>query len=166
MHGGEIELGAKVEKIIEYNDFTHVETSNKTYKSRFVINCAGLHSDRVAKMSGYKPDMKIVPFRGEYFKLKPEKRYLVKNLIYPVPNPNFPFLGVHFTRVIGGEVDAGPNAVLSFKREGYKKTDFDLKDFIEVMVNKGFWKLASKYMKEGLDEMARSLSKARFVKSL
>lgn len=165
-NGGEIELGSKVEKITENNDFTLVETSKKTYKSRFVINCAGLHSDRVAKMSGYNPGMKIVPFRGEYFKLKPEKRYLVKNLIYPVPNPNFPFLGVHFTRMIGGEVDAGPNAVLSFKREGYKKTDFDIKDFTEVMVNKAFWKLASKFMKEGIGEMHRSFSKAKFVKSL
>lgn len=166
MHGGEIKLGSKVENITEEQDFAIVETSNKTYKTRFVINCGGLHSDRIAKMSGYNPEMKIVPFRGEYYKLKPEKRYLVKNLIYPVPNPNFPFLGVHFTRMIGGEVDAGPNAVLSFKREGYKKTDFDLKDFSEVMTNRGFWKLASKYMKEGMEEMARSFSKVRFVKSL
>ena len=97
-------------------------------KLRIVINCAGLHSDRVATAAGYKTDMKIVPFRGEYYKLKPEKRHLVKHLIYPVPNPKFPFLGVHFTRMISGEVDAGPNAVLSFKREGYKKTDFNAKD--------------------------------------
>lgn len=165
-NSGEIELGVKVENIIETDEEVIIETKSKTYKANMLINCAGLHSDRIAKMSGYYPDMKIIPFRGEYYKLKPEKRYLVKNLIYPVPNPKFPFLGVHFTRMIGGEVDAGPNAVLSFKREGYKKTDFDLKDFCEVMGYGGFWKLASKYMKEGMEEMYRSFSKARFVKSL
>ncbi|MBM7649860.1 L-2-hydroxyglutarate oxidase [Bacillus ectoiniformans] len=164
--GGVIKLGTKVEKIYETDDEVTIETAKETFKARMVINCAGLHSDRVAKAAGYKTDMKIVPFRGEYFKLKPEKRHLVKHLIYPVPNPNFPFLGVHFTRMIGGEVDAGPNAVLSFKREGYKKTDFNLADFSEVMRYKGFWKLASKYMKEGMDEMARSFSKAKFVESL
>lgn len=164
--GGEIALGTKVEKITETNDGLVVETDSKVYHARQLINCAGLHSDRVTKLSGYLADMKIVPFRGEYYKLKPEKRYLVKNLIYPVPNPNFPFLGVHFTRMIGGEVDAGPNAVLSFKREGYKKTDFNLKDFSEVMKYSGFWKLARKYMKEGSEEVVRSLSKARFVQSL
>ncbi|MDR7236456.1 L-2-hydroxyglutarate oxidase [Neobacillus drentensis] len=165
-HGGEIRLGTKVEKIIEKKGEVLIETNKQTYKARLVINCAGLQSDRVAKAAGYKTDMKIVPFRGEYFKLKPEKRYLVKHLIYPVPNPKFPFLGVHFTRMISGEVDAGPNAVLSFKREGYKKTDFNLKDFAEVMGYPGFWKLASGFMKEGIDEMVRSVSKAKFVESL
>jgi L-2-hydroxyglutarate oxidase len=165
-HGGEIKLGTKVEKINEKKGEVLIETNIKTYKARLVINCAGLHSDRVAKAAGYQTDMKIVPFRGEYFKLKPEKRYLVKHLIYPVPNPKFPFLGVHFTRMISGEIDAGPNAVLSFKREGYKKTDFNLKDFAEVMGYPGFWKLASGFMKEGLDEMVRSVSKAKFVESL
>ncbi|WML27230.1 L-2-hydroxyglutarate oxidase [Neobacillus sp. OS1-33] len=165
-HGGEIKLGTKVEKINENKGEVLIETNIKTYKARLVINCAGLHSDRVAKAAGYQTDMKIVPFRGEYFKLKPEKRYLVKHLIYPVPNPKFPFLGVHFTRMISGEIDAGPNAVLSFKREGYKKTDFNLKDFAEVMGYPGFWKLASGFMKEGLDEMVRSVSKAKFVESL
>lgn len=110
--------------------------------------------------------MQIVPFRGEYYNLVPEKRHLVKHLIYPVPNPKFPFLGVHFTRMIGGEVDAGPNAVLSFKREGYKKTDFSAKDLAEVLRFKGFWLLANKFMKEGMEEYARSFSKKRFTKSL
>jgi L-2-hydroxyglutarate oxidase len=165
-HGGEIQLGTKVKKIHEETDGVTIETSRGTLKARLVINCAGLHSDRVAAAAGYKTDMKIVPFRGEYFKLKPEKRYLVKHLIYPVPNPKFPFLGVHFTRMIGGEVDAGPNAVLSFKREGYKKTDFNAKDLTEVLSYGGFWKLASKFMKEGLDEYVRSFSKAHFTKSL
>jgi L-2-hydroxyglutarate oxidase len=125
-----------------------------------------LHSDRIAKLDGVDPQSQIVPFRGEYYELKPEKRYLVKNLIYPVPNPNFPFLGVHFTRAIDGSVHAGPNAVLSFKREGYRKSDFDLKDFVEVMTYPGFWKLAAKHADEGIQEIIRSFSKAAFVRSL
>ncbi|WP_368503274.1 L-2-hydroxyglutarate oxidase [Alkalihalophilus sp. As8PL] len=165
-HGGEIKLSTKVEAIHEHVDGVTLETNQGEIKSCMVINCAGLHSDRVAVAAGYKTDMKIVPFRGEYFKLVPEKRHLVKHLIYPVPNPKFPFLGVHFTRMIGGEVDAGPNAVLSFKREGYKKTDFNMKDFTEVLQYKGFWKLASKFMKEGMEEYVRSFSKKQFTKSL
>ncbi|MGM9924327.1 MAG: L-2-hydroxyglutarate oxidase [Bacillus sp. (in: firmicutes)] len=165
-NGGDIKLGTKVEKINEEPDEVTIETDKGTIKARMVINCAGLHSDRVAEAAGYKTDMKIVPFRGEYYKLKPEKRHLVKHLIYPVPNPKFPFLGVHFTRMIGGEVDAGPNAVLSFKREGYKKTDFNIKDFAEVMGYGGFWKLAGGFMKEGIEEYIRSFSKAKFVESL
>lgn len=165
-HGGDILLGTKVEEIREEMDKVTVETNRGTVKARLVINCAGLHSDRVAAAAGYKTDMKIVPFRGEYYKLKPEKRYLVKNLIYPVPNPKFPFLGVHFTRMVSGEVDAGPNAVLSFKREGYRKSDFHLQDLAEVLSYGGFWKLAGKFMKEGLEEYYRSFSKARFTASL
>ncbi|WP_350302752.1 L-2-hydroxyglutarate oxidase [Peribacillus frigoritolerans] len=165
-NGGEIKLNTKVEKIDEDFDEVIIDTNNGTIKARVVINCAGLHSDRIAAAAGYKTDMKIVPFRGEYFKLKPEKRFLVNHLIYPVPNPKFPFLGVHFTRMISGEVDAGPNAVLSFKREGYKKTDFNAKDLTEVLSYKGFWKLASKFMKEGMDEYVRSFSKKQFTKSL
>ncbi|MFE4239780.1 L-2-hydroxyglutarate oxidase [Peribacillus butanolivorans] len=165
-YGGEIKLNTKVEKINEESDSVTIETNNGTLKARMVINCAGLHSDRIAAAAGYKTDMKIVPFRGEYFKLIPEKRHLVNHLIYPVPNPKFPFLGVHFTRMISGEVDAGPNAVLSFKREGYKKTDFSAKDLTEVLSYKGFWKLASKFMKEGMDEYVRSFSKKQFTKSL
>lgn len=165
-HGGDILLNTKVEIINEGKAEVVIETNNGTVKAGIVINCAGLHSDRVAAAAGYKTDMKIVPFRGEYYKLKPEKRYLVKNLIYPVPNPKFPFLGVHFTRMIDGEVDAGPNAVLGFKREGYKKTDFSAKDLTETLTYGGFWKLASKFMKEGMEEYIRSFSKAQFTKSL
>lgn len=164
--GGEIKLNTKVEKIQEESDQVTIETSRGTIKARMVINCAGLHSDRVAAAAGYKTDMKILPFRGEYYKLKPEKRYLVKNLIYPVPNPKFPFLGVHFTRMVSGEVDAGPNAVLSFKREGYKKTDFNAKDLAEALSYSGLWKMAGKFAKEGMDEYVRSFSKKQFTKSL
>jgi L-2-hydroxyglutarate oxidase len=146
-----------------------VKTDGGDFAARFLINCAGLHSDRLARMtpSSAAPNgARIVPFRGEYYDLKPEKRYLVKHLIYPVPNPNFPFLGVHFTRMIGGDIHAGPNAVLSFKREGYRKTDIDLRDLGEVMAFPGFWKLAGKYWKDGLAEIHRSYNKAAFVRSL
>ena len=164
--GGELRLNTKVEKITRSANHQVLETNNGMFATRFVINCAGLHSDRIAKLGQVDPQAKIVPFRGEYYELTPEKRYLVKTLIYPVPNPDFPFLGVHFTRMIDGSVHAGPNAVLSFKREGYKKTDFDLRDFAEVMTYPGFWKLAAKHADEGIKEIIRSFSKAAFVRSL
>lgn len=164
--GGETLLGTVVQNIIDTARSVVVETSRGTVEGKFLINCAGLHSDRVASIAKIRTGMKIVPFRGEYYELKPEKRYLVKNLIYPVPNPDFPFLGVHFTRMIDGHVEAGPNAVLSFKREGYAKSDFNLKDFSEIMLYTGFWKMASRYWKDGLAEMIRSFSKTAFVRSL
>ncbi len=166
IQGAELRLNTKVEKISNTSKGQVLETSKGTFETRTVINCAGLHSDRIAKLGQVNPQAKIVPFRGEYYELKPEKRYLVKTLIYPVPNPDFPFLGVHFTRMIDGSVHAGPNAVLSFKREGYKKTDFDLGDFAEVMTYPGFWKLAAKHANEGIQEMVRSFYKAAFVRSL
>jgi len=166
LQGGELRLNTKVKKIIGKGDTQVIETNNGIYETRCTINCAGLHSDRIAKLSQVDPQAKIVPFRGEYYELVPEKRYLVKTLIYPVPNPDFPFLGVHFTKMIDGSVHAGPNAVLSLKREGYKKTDFDLRDFAEVMTYPGFWKLASKHADEGIQEIIRSFSKAAFVRSL
>lgn len=164
--GGEIRCGVEVKSINEHDNGVTIETSKGTVEAKVMINCAGLQSDRIAKMTGYSADLKIVPFRGEYYKLKESSRSLVNHLIYPVPNPDFPFLGVHYTRMIGGEVEAGPNAVLSFKREGYKKTDINLFDIAETLTYKGFWKLAGKNMKEGLNEMARSYSKGLFVKSL
>ncbi len=164
--GGDLFLNTKVENILDTANGQLLETNRGTFDARFLINCAGLHSDRIAKLEGVDPQAKIVPFRGEYYELKPEKRYLVKNLIYPVPNPSFPFLGVHFTRMIDGSVHAGPNAVLSFKREGYKKTDFDIKDFVETIAYPGFWKLALRHSDEGIREIIRSISKAAFVKSL
>ncbi|REJ12885.1 MAG: L-2-hydroxyglutarate oxidase [Bacillaceae bacterium] len=164
--GGEIFLNEKVEVIHEKKQEVIVETANKTFQSRFFINCAGLNSDRIAKIANLYTDVKIVPFRGEYYMLNPQKSYLVKNLIYPVPNPNFPFLGVHFTRMIDGSIDIGPNAVLSLKREGYKKSDANMKDLFEVLTFPGFWKLAGQYMKEGLEEMIRSMSKKKFVENV
>ncbi len=164
--GGDLRLNTKVTKILSVGKTQVLETNQGSFETRFVINCAGLHSDRIAKLGQVEPQAKIVPFRGEYYELTPEKRYLVKTLIYPVPNPDFPFLGVHFTRMIDGSVHAGPNAVLSFKREGYHKTDFDLRDFAEVMTYPGFWKLAAKHADEGIQEIIRSFSKAAFTNSL
>jgi L-2-hydroxyglutarate oxidase len=166
LSGGDLRLNTKVLKIVETTTGQVLETNQGTFETQFVINCAGLHSDRIAKLGNVDPKAKIVPFRGEYYELTPEKRYLVKGLIYPVPNPDFPFLGVHFTRMIDGSVHAGPNAVLSLKREGYKKTDFDLGDFAEVMTYPAFWKLAAKHADEGIKEIIRSFSKAAFVHSL
>ncbi|BAY23461.1 FAD dependent oxidoreductase [Calothrix sp. NIES-2100] len=164
--GGDLRLNTKVENIRPSGKNQVLETNNGSFETRFAINCAGLHSDRIAKLGKVEPQAKIVPFRGEYYELTPEKRYLVKTLIYPVPNPDFPFLGVHFTRMIDSSVHAGPNAVLSLKREGYHKTDFDLRDFAEVMAYPGFWKLAAKHADEGIKEIIRSFSKAAFVSSL
>jgi (S)-2-hydroxyglutarate dehydrogenase len=164
--GGDLRLNTKVLRIVHSANNQVIETNNGTFETRFVINCAGLHSDRVAKLNNVDPQAKIIPFRGEYYELVPEKRHLVKTLIYPVPNPDFPFLGVHFTRMIDNSVHAGPNAVLSLKREGYKKTDFDFRDFAEVMTYPGFWKLAAKHADEGIQEIIRSFSKAAFVRSL
>ena len=164
--GGSLQLNAKVEKISVGGTGQLIETNNGTFETRFLINCAGLHSDRVAQLGHAKPPARIVPFRGEYYELTPEKRYLVKSLIYPVPNPQFPFLGVHFTRMTNGSVHAGPNAVLSLKREGYNKTDFNFRDFTEVLTYPGFWKLAARNFGEGTREIIRSLSKAAFVRGL
>jgi L-2-hydroxyglutarate oxidase len=164
--GGTIQTGILVQRI-RTTESSHVIGTNKgEFEARFIINCGGLFSDRIARNAGVDPGARIVPFRGEYYELTPEKRYLVKTLIYPVPNPEFPFLGVHFTRMIDGSIHAGPNAVLAFKREGYHKTDFALRDFVETMTFAGFWKMARKNLGEGLMEMRRSFSKKLFTKSL
>jgi L-2-hydroxyglutarate oxidase len=164
--GAELFFNQKVTGINNINGVTEVITENKSYKAKLIINCAGLYSDKVAKMTRAELDLQILPFRGEYYKIKEEKKYLVKNLIYPVPDPSFPWLGVHFTRMIDGGIEAGPNAVLALKREGYKKTDFDFKEFMEVLTFKGFRKMAVKYWNVGLAEQYRSLSKAAFTKAL
>lgn len=165
-HGGELRLGTKVHGLRVYGSEAVLETSKGSLAARWVINCAGLHSDRVAKLAGGDPGAQIVPFRGEYYELKPERRRLVRNLIYPVPDPQFPFLGVHFTRMIDGSVHAGPNAVLSLKREGYRRMSFDLRDFLDTMTYAGFWRMAAKHARPGLEEMHRSFSKKAFARSL
>ncbi len=164
--GGEVKFGQSVRSIQDRGGVQVIGTETGEFEAKFVINCAGLHSDRVARMAGADPGARIVPFRGEYFELVPEKRHLVNTLIYPVPNPDFPFLGVHFTKMIDGSVHAGPNAVLAMKREGYFKSDFNLRDFSETMAFGGFWKLAGKNLGEGLKEMHRSFFKSAFVRSL
>lgn len=166
-NGAELHNNCKVTNIKETASGYVLITNRGEYQTRFLINCAGLFSDRIARLAGVKPEAKIVPFRGEYYELTPEKRYLAdRTLIYPVPNPDFPFLGVHFTKMIDGGVHAGPNAVLSLKREGYYKTDFNLKDFLDTMTYPGFWKLSLKHGADGFQEIARSWSKALFVASL
>jgi (S)-2-hydroxyglutarate dehydrogenase len=164
--GSEIHFGEKVKDIkIAGNEIT-VVTEKSSFSSKFVINCAGLYSDKIARLTSKNVNVKIIPFRGEYYKLRKEKEYLVKNLIYPVPDPNFPFLGVHFTRMMKGGVEAGPNAVLAFRREGYKKTDINLAELAETLAWPGFQKVAGKYWRTGLGEMHRSFSKAAFTKAL
>jgi L-2-hydroxyglutarate oxidase len=164
--GGTIRTGIRVDRAREVSGVHIIETTSGEFEAGFMINCAGLFSDRVARFSGLKPSAKIVPFRGEYYEVVPERRHLVKNLVYPVPNPNFPFLGVHFTRMIDDSVHAGPNAVLAFKREGYDRTDISCIDLLETLTFSGFWKLARKHYRDGMMEMMRSVSKRAFVKSL
>lgn len=166
--GGRIIMGERVTNIRQHAASSEVITERgNVYEARLIVNCAGLYSDKVAQLSQPSPiNLQIIPFRGEYYKIRPEKHYLVKNLIYPVPDPNFPFLGVHFTRMIGGGIEAGPNAVLAFSREGYRKTDINLTELGETLQWPGFRKVAAKYWQTGMGEMYRSFSKHAFTKAL
>jgi L-2-hydroxyglutarate oxidase len=143
-----------------------VETTRGDIEAKFLVNCAGLHSDRLSRMAGARLDLTIVPFRGEYYDLVPKRETLVRGLLYPVPDPRFPFLGVHFTRRIGGSVEAGPNAVLALAREGYDKQAFRAKDVLGLVTFPGFWIMAAKYGRVGAEEYYRSWSKRAFVRSL
>ncbi len=165
-YNSEIKFNQTVSDIKIKTDYCEVITNSNTFTSKIVITCAGLYSDRIAKTTHPELDIRIIPFRGEYYKLKEEKKYLVNTLIYPVPDPNFPFLGVHFTRMIDNKVEAGPNAVLAFKREGYTKTSFDFIDTFETLTWPGFHKIIKKNWKTGLGEYYRSLNKKAFVKAL
>jgi (S)-2-hydroxyglutarate dehydrogenase len=164
--GGTILTSTEVTGLRNLTDELVVETSGPAFSTTYLINCAGLFSDRIAGMSGGKQDVIIVPFRGEYYDLVPQRSSLVRNLIYPVPDPQFPFLGVHFTRRISGTVDAGPNAVLAFRREGYHRTDFSLRDLSSSLAFPGFWRMAAKHWRSGFDEFHRSFSKPAFVCAL
>jgi L-2-hydroxyglutarate oxidase LhgO len=170
--GGEILTSQEVKKILQREDELIVQSSSAEFSSRYLLNCGGLFSDRIALMMAQAgsqspdPEVRIVPFRGEYYRLIPEKRSLVRGLIYPVPDPRFPFLGVHFTRTIHGDVEAGPNAVLAFAREGYRKTDINARDLWEILSYKGFRSLARKYWRTGMEESYRSLSKRAFANAL
>ncbi len=166
--GGEIRLNEKiVNASANTGGLNDISTQNRSFTTKVFINCCGLQSDTVAKLSEENLDTRIIPFRGEYYKIKPEKRYFVKNIIYPVPDPSLPFLGVHYTRMIEtGDIEAGPNAVLAFKKEGYTKTSFSFGDTARTFGWGGFYKVASKYFKTGMGEYHRSLSKHAFVKAL
>ncbi len=180
--GGDVRLGARVTAIrnasvTRAQDGSTVTTGGAAsgkivltesgeFETSFLINCGGLMSDRLARMDGIDPGLAIVPFRGEYYQLSPRAQSLVRNLIYPVPDPAFPFLGVHFTRMVGGGVECGPNAVLAFKREGYRKSDFNWRDLAEVLANRGFRTLAARHWRMGLGEFHRSFSKSAFVRAL
>ena len=163
---GAIRTSARVIRLLRKGGAWRLETSAGDVEARFLITCAGLQADRVARMSGGPLDLQIVPFRGEYYELAPERSGLVKSMIYPVPDAALPFLGVHFTRSIQSGVHAGPNAVLALKREGYRKTDVDAKDVVQMVRYRGFWSMASRYWKVGLEEAWRSWSKRAFVRAL
>jgi L-2-hydroxyglutarate oxidase LhgO len=164
--GGDVCTGAELRGVVQRNGECVLETPSGTLTTRFAVSCAGLYSDRVSRMAGHTPDITIVPFRGEYYDLVPERQHLVKHLIYPVPDPRFPFLGVHFTRRITGTVDAGPNAVLALRREGYRAHDFSARDTWDCLRFPGFWRMGLRLLAPGLGEQYRSWNKAAFVRAL
>jgi L-2-hydroxyglutarate oxidase len=164
--GGRFIPSAKVTGMRRDGDWLVLDTSAGTFASGYLVNCAGLQCDRVTRLTGETPEAKILPFRGEYFELLPEAEHLCRNLIYPVPDPSFPFLGVHFTRMIHGGIECGPNAVLAFSREGYGKCDVNVRDLAESLSYTGFLRMGLRYWKTGIGEMWRSVSKGAFVKAL
>ncbi|MBL1219824.1 L-2-hydroxyglutarate oxidase [Chryseobacterium sp. L7] len=164
--GGEVKFNTEVKGITSISSEIIVKTNTSEFKTKKLVSCAGLHSDKITKMTNSENDVVIIPFRGEYYKIKDEKKYLVKHLIYPVPDPSFPFLGVHFTRMIDGNIEAGPNAVLAFKKEGYSFFDFNFEETMQTLMWPGFRKIVKKYGKTGMGEMHRSLSKSAFTRAL
>jgi (S)-2-hydroxyglutarate dehydrogenase len=164
--GGQLLFNHKVLGIRPVANEIHLETNQGMISARALVNCAGLYADHLARRSGMGRYCQIVPFRGEYYQVRPERRYLVNNLIYPVPDPRLPFLGVHFTRMMDGTLEAGPNAVLAWAREGYRKTDFCLRELMEIATFGGFWRMAGRYWRSGLQEMARSYFRNRFARAL
>ena len=164
--GGRVVTRARVIALRESSAGWTVRTAAGDWEAGYVVNCAGLHSDRVAQLAGEKREVRIVPFRGEYYKIKPERQFLVRNLIYPVPDPQFPFLGVHFTRLIEGGVEAGPNAVLALAREGYRKTDLNLLDLCDALSFPGLWRFLNRHRRMCWAEMKRSFSRRLFCQAL
>ena len=164
--GGRIVTGARVARVQQRDDGVHLETTAGDFAADYMVNCAGLHCDRVTRWSGQDPEVRIIPFRGEFYELVPDAFHLCKSMIYPVPDPSFPFLGVHFTRTIDGRVECGPNAVLAFAREGYRMRDVNLADLFECITYRGFLRLSLKYWRVGAAEMWRSVSKTAFVRQL
>ena len=165
-YGGEVYTNAKVTALSFRNNQWEIRTEKGEYSADYIVNCAGLHCDRVARLAGENPDVRIVPFRGEYYNIRKEKEGIVKNLVYPTPDPKFPFLGVHFTRMIHGGLEAGPNAVLAFSREGYKLSDINLSDLAESLTFPGLWRFLRKYPQMVKRELSISISKSVFCKAL
>ena len=161
---GDLQLNTDVKRITVLPSSLEIESPVASYQTRFLINCAGLHSDRIAELMGLQTGMRIIPIRGEYYRLRPEKQHLVKGVIYPVPNPRYPFLGVHFNRQMSGEVRVGPSAVVAFKREGYRKKEVDLHDAMELLASRGFWMFAARHWREGGKELIRAMSKTLFLR--
>jgi L-2-hydroxyglutarate oxidase len=164
--GGEVLTGARVTAVQREGSSFVLETVRGEVRARYIVNCGGLQCDRIARMCGLEPDLRIIPFRGEYYKMIPEREGLVRNLIYPVPDPRFPFLGIHFTRMIQGGVEAGPNAILALKREGYGRLSFSARDSLDIFSYGGFWRLAASYWSTGMGEVYRSFFKSALVKAL
>jgi L-2-hydroxyglutarate oxidase LhgO len=164
--GGQLLTNHRVTGIRSKSGHIELETSQNSLTTRLLINCGGLYADHLARMAGMTPPCRIVPFRGEYYRIKPQRSFMVKGLIYPVPDPRFPFLGVHFTRMIDGKVEAGPNAVLAWAREGYEKSTICLPELLETLRYRGFWRLALRYWQPAFHEVARSYSKSRFTRAL
>lgn len=164
--GNKVLTSHEVTALDKHDFFTKVVTNHESFSAKYIINCAGLQSDRIARLDSVEPKMQIVPFRGDYYELTEQAKEKVKSLIYPVPDPALPFLGVHFTRTIDDNVECGPNAVFSFKREGYGKTDFNLADTWEALTYSGFWKMFFKYWRYGLGEYARAFSRKLYLKQL
>ncbi len=164
--GGRVVTGAKVTAISPDGIGWRIESAVGDFAADYLVNCAGLHCDRVSELAGERREARIVPFRGEYYQLKKERQFLVRNLIYPVPDPQFPFLGVHFTRLIHGGIEAGPNAVLAFAREGYRKTDVKVGDLWDALTFSGLWRFLGKHKRMSWEELKRSFSKRLFCESL
>jgi L-2-hydroxyglutarate oxidase len=165
-NGARVITGGRVNSLRREGSGWVAETPAGAFTADFLINCAGLHCDRVAELAGEHRDVRILPFRGEYYKIRPERQSLVRNLIYPTPDPRFPFLGVHFTRLIHGGIEAGPNAVLAFAREGYRRTDLNLRDLADALTYRGFWRFLRRYPSMAWYELRRSFSRELFCRSL
>jgi L-2-hydroxyglutarate oxidase len=164
--GGRVMTGARATACRKKSDGWIVESTKGDFEASLVINCGGLHSDRVTELTGHRREVRIVPFRGEYYKIRKERQSLVRHLIYPVPDPSFPFLGVHYTRMIHGGIEAGPNAVLAFSREGYRKSDIRVGDLLDAITYPGLWRFLARYPRMCFEELRRSFSKDLFCKSL
>lgn len=164
--GGNIVTSAKVTKLKQLKNKWIITTTKGIFETDILINCAGLYCDRISELSGQNREVRIIPFRGEYYKIKPDRQFLVKNLIYPVPDPQFPFLGVHFTRLIDGGIEAGPNAVLALAREGYRKSQINIGDLYDIFSYAGFWRFLQSHWSVSLEEVYRSFSRKLFCQSL